>query len=437
MSTIDLSPRDSVNYYEFIQSITYQKPLTQYLLEGKQIEQLPETYLVPLLGMKKLELLDREERFVMDTITESLVENGIQTNRDDLRNTLTKRYLMQESQINVDVQVNVYDLMMEMLFNLREAENLELLRLPEEVVEIETAASLEKRYQKAAELFKNCHLKEAHPLLVELSEKGYARANALLYWLLLDGYEDCFPDEEKAKEYAIKGYQAGDEISTLQYALFCGAPSEERIGLCKKYKVLVKKIAESDDSFATYMMGICYLNETDEAIDYLSALQWFMDSASFGFYRAYDSIAIRYQQGQGVEKNVTNAMLWELQATRFPYGKAYNRLAEIYEYSMNDLEKALPLYFEAAQLGSIDALDDVSAIFVEKKYAEIAEVDLDPDKGLEYALLGAKHGNEKAAFNAGWIYYDFKDNSLEAKKWFEKSAAQGYQKAIDFLKEKY
>lgn len=191
------------------------------------------------------------------------------------------------------------------------------------------------------------------------------------------------------------------------------------------------------DAFAAYMMGICFLNQTDEEINYFAGIQWFMKAAVLGFYRAYDSIAIRYLNGDGIEKNIDSALFWALQAVKFPCGKAYNRLAEIYEYSINDLEKAVPLYLEAAKLGSIDALNDVSAILLEKKYAEILGVDPDVDEALRYALIGDKHGNAAATYNAGWIYYKFKEDRVEAKKWFEKSAAKGYQRAADFLKQNY
>lgn len=200
MSTIDLSPRKSIDYFGFIKAVAYDSGLSRYLLAGRQISQLPEPYLVPLLGMKKLALLDGDERFVVDTIAESLAENGVSVNRRGLAERAAKKYLMQEAQVAPEGQVNCYDLIMEVLFNLREAEDSGILLLPEESEALDTAARLERDYQKAAELFKNCQLKEAHPLLIRLSEQGYARANALLYWLYRDGYEGCPSNCEQAKK---------------------------------------------------------------------------------------------------------------------------------------------------------------------------------------------------------------------------------------------
>lgn len=123
MSTIDISPRDSINYYDFIRCVTYDNALSDYLLGGKQIQSIPESYLVPLLGMKKLELLDGEESYVVDTIVEQLAENYIPAERRSIQSNLARKYLCQEAQVDVDAQVNHYDLIMEMLFNLKQAQD--------------------------------------------------------------------------------------------------------------------------------------------------------------------------------------------------------------------------------------------------------------------------------------------------------------------------
>ncbi len=62
------------------------------LLGGKHIQRLPETYLVPLLGIKKLELLDTDEAYIVDTVENSLQSAGVVADRHKLENNLVQNY---------------------------------------------------------------------------------------------------------------------------------------------------------------------------------------------------------------------------------------------------------------------------------------------------------------------------------------------------------
>lgn len=376
MKDIDISPKESIDYYSFIDTVAGNERLKEYLLGSKQIAQLPESYMVPLLGMKKLELLDGEEAFVVNTVQASLTEGGVAAERQDLTTKLTKNYLKQQAQVNVDVQVNHYDLMLELLFNLKAAESAGILLSQEEVekeTEVEPAEPTqeepaepseeelrEQEYQKVAELFKNCRLKEAHPLLVKLSNEGEARANGLLYWLLQDGYEGFHADEDAAKKYAQKGYQAGDSISALQYALFVCERGESRKAICEKYRPKVQQQAETGDAFALYMLGICYLNETDAPANCSSAVDYFYQAAAQKFYRAYYAISLRYYKGEGVGKDYDTAMKWACNAAKYPqYIKPIKLQGDIcYDkegnYSGRDLCRADAFYTKYREKGGTE-----------------------------------------------------------------------------------
>lgn len=460
MSTIDLSPKKSIGYFDFIKAVAYDNRLSQYLLDGKQIAQQPESYLAPLLGVRKLALLDGEERFVVDTIVESLSESGVAADRRSLSERTVKKYLVQEAQVNPDAQVNCYDLIMEMLFNLREAEDAGILLLPEESnalnaatslehdyqnaetlfspeksETLDTATSLDCDYQKAAELFKNCQLREAHPLLVRLSDQGYAQANALLYWLCLDGYVDFPPDKELAKAYATKGYQAGDTICAVQYALFCTRSQDEKQSLYAEFKPKLKELADSGDVFALYMIGICYVNNTDERRNYNKTINYFLESVSQNFYRAFRGMALRYQDGKGVSKSMENALVWAVQATKFSqYMGAIDAVADI----LYDMER----HGEESELFQqiIEGKGSVSIILHEigSMYENGRSVTKDIGKAITYYTKAVELGDDLGlhSFSLAMCYYQGDGVSSDknmAKYWFEKSAAQGSQEAIVML----
>lgn len=470
MSTIGILPRETIDYFGFINAVAYDGQLSEYLLGGKQMVQLPEPYMAPLLGIKKLELLDGEERFLVDAVMETLSEHGVESGRESLCGNLTRRYLKQESQINTEVQINHYDLMIELLFDLQMAEGSDILTLPGDDVHIDLedeAIKLEKDFQKAARLFKNCQLKEAHPLLTELSEKGYARANALLYWLLLDGYEGLPSNVEVSHEYATKGYQAGDVICTLQYALFCIEIQDERVNLCAKYKPLLQELAEAGDVFAIYMLGICYLNQTDEPRDHTKALKLLIDAARQNFYRAFYGIALRYYNGDGVEKSLENALLWLQEAMSFPqFLKVIEVTADIL-YDSEKYEEAFELYMKYIEKGGESPFNRVGYMYdngrgVSQDYSKALEyylkagdsgygggytnagymydkgrgVPTDLQKAAECFMKAAELGNDTGQCNLAYYYLNGRGvphDREKAKYWLEKSAAQGYQRAIDML----
>lgn len=300
MSTIDISPRGNIRYYDFIVRVAGDEKLLTKLLGGKHIQRLPETYLVPLLGIKKLELLDTDEAYIVETVENSLQSAGVVADRHKLENNLMQNYVAQESQVNLDTEVNNYDLTMEMLFNLRFAEDsgLFLEEVVPEVQEVEPEASaeqlaeeekkkLEEDYKQAAEQFKNAKFKQVYPLLKTLSNRGCARANALLYWLCYDEFND-----KMAVTYAKKGYEAGDAIASIQYAFDCEIDSKKRKEIFEKYKPILWDQSMEGDFFATYMLAICWKNETDEDADEEKALELLLKAKEQGFYRAYYSTAL-------------------------------------------------------------------------------------------------------------------------------------------------
>lgn len=312
MSTIDISPRGNIRYYDFIVRVAGDEKLLTKLLGGKHIQRLPETYLVPLLGIKKLELLDTNEAYIVDTVENSLQSAGVVADRHKLENNLVQNYVAQKSQVNLDTEVNNYDLTMEMLFNLRFAEDsgLFLEEVVPEVQEVETEASgeqlakeakekeaqakaeeekkkLEEDYKQAAEQFKNAMFKQVYPLLKDISNRGCARANALLNWLCYDEFND-----KMAVTYAKKGYEAGDAIASIQYAFACESDSEKKKEIFEKYKPILWDQSMEGDIFATYMLAICWKTKTDEDADEEKALELLLKAKEQGFYRAYYSTAL-------------------------------------------------------------------------------------------------------------------------------------------------
>lgn len=330
MSTIDISPRGNIRYYDFIVRVAGDKKLLTKLLGGKHIQRLPETYLVPLLGIKKLELLDTDEAYIVDTVENSLQSAGVVADRHKLENNLVQNYVAQEAQVNLDTEVNNYDLTMEMLFNLRFAEDSGLFQeeVAPEVQEVEPAEQAEEG-KAAEEEFLKANFEDSVPQLEGLSEKGYARANGMLFWAYYFGYEDYPSDPQKALKYVKKGSDAADSICGLLYATYSNISQDEKLELLRKVRTQVSKMADANDSFATLALGACYFQarQYDEAQKVLSSYE------KAGGVLAYEMLGLMKQY---VKKQEKTALTYYKTAVINKIYHAYVLMGDLY---LNDSRK--------------------------------------------------------------------------------------------------
>ena len=339
MSTIDISPRGNIRYYDFIDRVAGDEKLLTKLLGGKHIQRLPETYLVPLLGIKKLELLDTDEAYIVDVLEGSLESAGVAADRNKLEDSLVQKYVAQEAQVNLNAEVNNYDLTMEMLFNLRAAEDSGLFQeeVVPEVQEVEPAEQVEENTEaeqeaaeklveegKAAEEeFLKANFEDSVPQLEDLSEKGYARANAMLFWAYYFGYEDYPGDPQKALKYAKKGSDAADPICGLLYAAYSDISRDEKLELLRKVRTQVSKMADANDSFATLALGACYFQarQYDEAQKALSSYE------KAGGVLAYEMLGLMKQY---VKKQEKTALTYYKKAVKNKINHAYVLMGDLY-----------------------------------------------------------------------------------------------------------
>lgn len=368
MSTIDISPRGNIRYYDFIDRVAGDEKLLTKLLGGKHIQRLPETYLVPLLGIKKLELLDTDEAYIVDVLEGSLESAGVAADRNKLEDSLVQKYVAQEAQVNLNAEVNNYDLTTEMLFNLRSAEDsgLFLEEVVPEVQEVEPAEQIEENTEaeqeaaeklaeegKAAEEeFLKANFEDSVPQLEDLSEKGYARANAMLFWAYYFGYEDYPSDPQKALKYVKKGSDAADPICGLLYAAYSDISQDEKLELLRKVRAQVRKMADANDSLAALVLGACYFQarQYDEAEKALSSHE------KAGGVLAYEMLGLMQQY---VKQDGTAAKDCYEKAVKNGIYHAYVLLGNLYmgcfrTYPdsgslMHDQEKGFANYKKAAE----------------------------------------------------------------------------------------
>lgn len=241
--------------------------------------------------------------------------------------------------MNLNAEVNNYDLTTEMLFNLRSAEDTGLFQeeVVPEVQEVEPAEQVEENTEaeqeaaeklaeegKAAEEeFLKANFEDSVPQLEGLSEKGYARANGMLFWAYYFGYEDYPGDPQKALKYAKKGSDAADPICGLLYAAYSDISQDEKLELLRKVRTQVSKMADANDSFATLALGACYFQarQYDEAQKALSSYE------KAGGVLAYEMLGLMKQY---VKKQEKTALIYYKKAVKNKIYHAYILMGDLY-----------------------------------------------------------------------------------------------------------
>ena len=128
MSDIDLHYKSKVNFFEAIQAIASQDALKNKLLGGKHIAAIVEPeMLLSMSNVKKLDDFAGEDHYLVESVEELLSDNGISMDEPEIVSELTKKYFRKEINVNMDIEVDVYDLCLDLLYNLKQAETMGIL----------------------------------------------------------------------------------------------------------------------------------------------------------------------------------------------------------------------------------------------------------------------------------------------------------------------
>lgn len=292
MGTIGISPREKIDYYHFIQTVSSNAQLRSKLLGEKQIYGVPENYLVPLLSMKKLALLDNEEAFIVGTVEESLTDAGVPADRQSIEGKLLTKYMAQEAHVDLTTQVPHYDLILELLFNLQNAENSGILRTQEEIKALEEAPDLtETAEQETVEA----------PLDPEGAEE-------------VDTPVDAAPAQAnpylKIPELCERVRDGKNLSGILRDALDCRFRGQfDQEFTC--YQEVVRKAYDNTDKGIAYNnLAYMYDNGDHVSADPYKAFEYYHMAAEQGNDVGKFNLGICYLTGLGTEPNIEQGKYW-------------------------------------------------------------------------------------------------------------------------------
>ena len=225
----------------------------------------------------------------------------------------------------------------------------------------------------------------------------------------------------------------------------------------------LKTKAEKGDANAQLLIGDCYSVGRGVPLDQAEAVKWYRKAAdqgnanaqcilgeiySFGFYGvpidknevvkwirkaaeqgdalAQYSLAIFYEQGQGVETNYTEATKWHRKAAAQNFKEAQLHLGAAYEYGTGvpkNLQEAVKWYQKAAEQGY-----DVAQYYLGNMYFFGQGVETNYDNAIKWFRLSAGQGNADSQRKLAGIYFSgigVPKDYAESFKWDYKVADQG------------
>ena len=211
-----------------------------------------------------------------------------------------------------------------------------------------------------------------------------------------------------------------------------------------------RKAAEGGNANAQFYIGNCYERGRGERQDYAEAAEWYRKAAEQGHERAKAKLRIvelhrnaengdaeaqyalglRCENGDGVEKDLTEAAKWYRMAAEQGHVEAQCKLGYCYEQGNGVMQD----YFEAAKWYRMAAeqKDPVAQFNLGTFYFNGYGVRIDRTEAVKWYRKAAEQKDPDAQYFLGICYenaYGVTKDLAEAAKWYRKAAEQGHAEA--------
>lgn len=367
MTEIDIRPKDRVNYFSALKEIAGSPALRTKLLGGAMPLLDDPAYLIAFGTLQKLDRLQEDEAYVVSTVADYLGQSGVRAEAAEIRMNLTEKYMRACAGVALDTEIECYDFILDLLFNLKQTEmraeeqtdptrdeaseatdeaqmnegELLFLKHPSTAPDAQPDASStaqmdeEELLHEAERLFLSNELEMAFHLFEQLAEAGNGRAMYFLGEYYARGFY-VEQDMDAAYQWRERGAEAGDVLARLNTAYRFPEGSEEREEIIEKSLTLLRLLAIMDDVFAAFELAdVCRIKGEEEEAQrlleiaaeqgywramnqlgnmlhrqgrYEKANEWYKKAGEAGFDWGWYNLGDSYRKGEGVAKNAEKAI---------------------------------------------------------------------------------------------------------------------------------
>jgi putative tetratricopeptide repeat-containing domain protein len=437
ISSLNLLPNDQINYMDTLISI-YDNPIIRAKLLGGSEIGIKEDFSESLLAMdilRKLKLLESDEKYQID-----LCKKYISKEVDDLsvRNDLLKTYFVDTKGINGNQNINRYDFLLDLLYNLKSAEDQLLLvdnnsadkytvyinqqnqREAVRLYENGKIALEEKDYDSAYKFFQQsvdfgnidaiCELSECYywgrgidinyDKAVSLIRLGLDKENNNCLFLMGRAFNygnGVDKDIDKAKTYYRRAIdECSDKIvigkaqGNLANILWDESPlSEDK----SEIVLLYESSMNNGSAISMQNLGNFYYEGYNIKTDYEKAYYYLRQAAQHNNTNVYTRLGYMCQYGQGIEKNYDMAKYWYEMGLNCSDHMCIHNLAFMYDMGEGveqNYTKAMELYKKAIDLGNEIAIFNLGLMY---EYGKGIEKNI--DNAIKYYKEAADMGDQK------------------------------------------
>lgn len=378
LNQLNCDSNNTINLWKTIISINESKTIKNKLL-GKEYcidDEIVYNNLILLESLYKFDKLNTDEEYTVFTCKHILEEKNLLLDTYTISQLLTKSYIENMYNINVNTEITYFDFVMEMLFNLQQGilfikdTNTILLEETdidqvEDYEELSSELEASKEYKTVGiEAYYSKNYDLAFSSFKENYDKGdftelfYLAACYLNGYGVAIDYEMCFDLIDIALEHEI--YDVYVLLSELYY---------EGFGCNKDYEK------------AKYYAEI--------------AIERAIIPLAKGM--ALNNLGILYILGSGVEKNVEKGISLVEQAIDYGYDSAANNLGNFYfgeAWGEQNLENAFAYYLKGAELMNPNSLNMLGYFYEKGLIKNIAY-----RKAINYYKLAYENGYIAGAYN--------------------------------------
>lgn len=438
ISSLNLLPNDQINYIDTLISTHDNPKIRAKLLGGSEIG-IKEDFSESLLAMdilRKLKLLESDEKYQIDLCKKYISE---EVDNLSVRNDLLKTYFVDTKGINGNQDINRYDFLLDLLYNLKSAEDQLLLvdnssadkytvyinqenqREAVRLYEEGKRALEEKDYDSAYKFFQQSVDFGNIDAIYELSEcyywgRGidinYDKAISLIRLGLDKTNNNCLflmgrafdngngvdKDIDKAKTYYRRAIDEcsdkkviGKAQGNLANILWDESPlSEDK----SEIVLLYESSMNNGSAISMQNLGNFYYEGYNIKTDYEQAYYYLRQAAQHKRTDVYLRLGYMYQYGQGIKKDYEMAKYWYEKGIEFNNNGCFNNLGSLYRDGQGveqDYKKAFELFEKAAKLESEYGMSNLAFLY-ENGYG----VDRDMTKAIDLYKQAAGLGNQYA-----------------------------------------
>lgn len=407
ISSLNLLPNDQINYIDTLISI-HDNPIIRAKLLGSSEIGIKEDFSESLLAMdilRKLNLLESDEKYQIDLCKKYVSE---EVDELSLRNDLLKTYFMGTKGINGNQNINRYDFLLDLLYNLKSADDQlllvdnssankytvyinqenqrEALRLYEDgkkALEVKDYDSAYKFFQQSTDLgsidaiyeLSECYywgsgIDINYDKAVSLIRLGLDKGNNNCLFLMGRAFYDgngVYKDIDKAKTYYRRAIDECSDKKVIGYAqgnlaniLWAEINSEsDKSTVINLYKESIK----NGNEVSMYNLGKLFDDGNKVDRDYLVAYDYYRMAAEHNYPDAQAELGWMFDKGHGVSRDYYKSAYWYNLAAENNHVVAIVNLGTHYMNGNGvecNKEKGFSLYMKAYSLRERD--ESVSAL---------------------------------------------------------------------------